>query len=215
MQRDMQTTRWAGSMGLAAAAMMGTALMTACQSQPAGGSGRTDRPSQIVIWEDPLDGGQGTAVRDANNDPERFVVIGTNGAVQFIPDGTVCSDCDTTDATIDVGEGNLIDIRFGVSSVGDDARRPFLVDRASGNFVQLIGGGSSNVTFQVTEEPLEDPNDSSDDLAIAAGTDANPQPNTGGTGGPLGSLCGAAGGILPLFAFCGIAMHIVRQRRRA
>jgi hypothetical protein len=181
-------------------------VLAGCQNQGSGGA--VQLPERIVVWEDPVTGATGSSIRDANNDAERIVLVGTDGRVQFVSDQSVCNDCMTEGATIDLGGGNLIDIRFGVGAVGDDVRRPFLVDRASGNFVQLVGGGDEEVTFQVTTEPFEDPND---DLAIAAGETDNPTLGTGGGGGS-GGLCGALGlgTILPI----GLGLMILMAWRR-
>ncbi len=159
-----------------------------CQSQS---GGATELPREVIVWEDPETGDRGSPIRDVNNDEDRIVVVGTNGDVQFVADGTVCNDCDTEEATITIGSGDLIDIRFGVRQEGDQTRRPFLVDRNSGNFIELVGS-SNAITFQVTSIPLEDPNDSSDDLAIRAGSEDNPTVE-GGSGSGSAPLCGILG----------------------
>jgi len=174
-------------------------------------------PDQVVVWADPQDETrQGIPVRDANNDEGRFVLIGTDDTVQFMPDDPkVCNDCAVNGATITLESGQQIDIRFGVGAVGGDERRPFLVDRTTGNFIQLLGGGSQEVTFQVTDAPLEEDNDRTDDLAIRAGALDNPaaSSDTGGQGGPLGSLCGATGGgIILLLPGILVAWHSSRRR---
>ncbi len=194
---------------------VGTILLIAvglagCQNQ---GSGKpVSVPARIVIWEDPGAGGQGQTIRDANNDENRYVVIGTDGTVQFFPDETVCNDCEANidEAQIDLGNGDLIDLRFGVGATGDDVRRLFLVDVASGNFVQLLGGGEEDVTFQVTTEPLEEPNDDSDDRAIAVGD--GPNPTASDSSSSRTTLCGAVGlGTLgPMF----LALLVPMWRRR-
>ena len=179
---------------LAGCAVVGAGLLLAgCQAQR---EEVTDIPSRIIEWEDPETGVTGANIRDANNEEGRIVLIGTNGRVQFVSDGTVCNDCETEGATIDLGDGNLVDIRFGVGVVGDTNRRPFLVDRETGNFIQLVGGGDDPVTFQVTDTPLEDPNDPTDDLAIEAGDIANPtlESNSDSQSG----LCGILGVTFPL-----------------
>jgi hypothetical protein len=184
-------------------------LLAGCQNQGSGGA--VQLPERIVVWEDPATGVTGSSIRDANNDPDRVVLVGTDGRVQFVADQTVCNDCMTEGATIDLGEGNLIDIRFGIGAVGDDVRRPFLVDRASGNFVELVGGGSEPVTFQVETEPFEEPNDRTDDLALVSGEIDNPTVNGGGGAGS-GGLCGALGlgTILPV----GLGLMILTAWRR-
>jgi hypothetical protein len=175
----------------------------------------TQRPAELVVWDDPDSAGSGTTIRDANNDSTRFVVIGTNGAVQFSPGETVCNDCeaDVDNATIDV-QGNMIDIRFGVGVTGDTNRRLFLVDRESGNFVQLVGGGSAPVEFQVTDTAFEDPDDPSDDQAVAAGTSENPANagDDGGGGTGNSGLCGIFGA--PALILMALAPALMWRRRK-
>ena len=188
--------------------MLAGILSAACQAQS---DGATQLPSRIVLWEDPETGVQGQTIRDANNERDRVVIVGSNGSVQFVSDGTVCNNCETTDATIDLGGGNLIDIRFGVGAVGDDVRRPFLVDRASGNFIQLRGGGDQPVTFEVTGTPLEEPNDRSDDMAIRAGGAANPTLDNSGAD-QSAALCGAAAATIPLVVLGLLLTRLARRR---
>lgn len=183
------------------------ALLTGCQGQRGGGA---QLPSRIIVWEDPETGDQGTPIRDANNDPDRFVVVGTNGRVQFVQDGSVCTDCMTEGATIDLGGGNLIDIRFGVGVVGDEVRRPFLVDRTYGTFVQLVEEGG-DITFQPTATPFEEPDDRSDDMAIPIGETDNPTIEDSGSG--QASTCGAVGGMIPL-VLLGLLLTRLAWRRR-
>lgn len=184
------------------------ALLAGCQTQ--GGDGASELPSQIIVWEDPETGDQGTPIRDANNDENRIAVVGTNGRVQFVQDGSVCNDCRVTDATVELEDGNLIDIRFGVGVVGDEVRRPFLVDRDTGNFIQLVGGGGSRVNFQVTTTAFEEPNDRTDDMAIPAGETANPA--TEDSSSRQAPLCGAAGGMIPLVLLGLLLMRLARRR---
>jgi len=185
----------------------GLASVPGCQTQ--GGGGAAQFPAEIIVWEDPESGNQGSPIRDANNDPERFVVVGTNGRVQFVQDSSVCTDCMTEGATIDLGEGNLIDIRFGVGVVGDDVRRPFLVDRTYGTFVQLVeeGGG---IIFQPTDTPFEEPNDRTDDMAKAAGSEANPTITS--TGARTAPLCGLLGAMMPLTVLALLGLRLLRRR---
>lgn len=184
------------------------AMLAGCQTQR--GDGASELPSRIVVWEDPETGDQGTPIRDANNDENRIAVVGTNGRVQFVQDGTVCNDCRVTEATIELEDGHLIDIRVGVGAVGDNVRRPFLVDRNTGNFVQLVGGGGSPVSFQVTSTPFEEPNDSTDDMAVPVGETDNPTLED--SGGGQASLCGAAGGMIPLVLLGLLLVRLARRR---
>ncbi|MCH7812592.1 MAG: hypothetical protein IID40_01095 [Planctomycetes bacterium] len=187
-----------------------------CQNQGSGG-GPTELPNSVVVYSDPQDPErQGSNVRDANNDDDSFVLIGSNGKVQFMPTPTVCNDCSVTGATITLDGDQLIDIRFGLAPDGTGSRRPFLVDRTSGNFIQLVGGGSSSVTFQVTETVFEEPDDSTDDLADEAGTIDNPAAaaDTGGTGGIIGQFCGATGAMLPLILLGMLALRFSARRRQ-
>lgn len=162
------------------------AWLAGCQTQNV-----TSRPENVVIWEDPETGVQGQTIRDVNNDDDRFVVIGSNGRVQF-SFGSVCNDCDTDldNARIQV-DGAFVDIRFGVAPVGDEIRRSFLVDAQNGTFIELVGGGDEPVTFRATDEVFEDPDDDSDDRAISAGTTSNPSNEAQQESG----LCGALGGL--------------------
>lgn len=168
------------------------------------GSPATSIPDRVVVWADPLDAAStGITIRDANNDAGRFLVVGIDGSVEFFPAETVCNDCtaDIPNAVIDI-DGNQIDIRFGVGVTGEDTeRRPFLVDNANGTFVELVGGGNVDVSFQPTDTPFEDPNDDSDDRAVESGSEANPSVSQAkpSTTSSLPSLCGATGA-LPIWA---------------
>ncbi len=190
--------------------MLAGILSVGCQAA-ADADAVTELPARIVFWEDPVTGNQGQTIRDANNDADRIVIVGSDGAVQFVADGTVCNNCNTTDATIDLGDGNLIDIRFGVGAVGDDIRRPYLVDRASGNFIQLRGGGSQPVTLEVTDTPFEEPNDRSDDMAIPVGDAPNPTLGSSAADQPAG-LCGAAAATIPLVVLGLLLTRFARRR---
>ena len=193
-------------------AIVAAACLAGCQTQQS--QSRVVPPKNIVVWEDPDTGDQGQTIRDANNDEDRFVVVGTNGRVQFLPGGEVCRACDTDidNARIDLGDGHLVDLRFGVGAVGDDVRRLFLVDAASGNFIQLVGGGDKDVTFQVTTEPLEEPNDDSDDRALAAGEAPNPAAGESQSQSREVPLCGALGG--PIMGLLVLLNSLVAWRRR-
>lgn len=206
--------RSANSSNLALLVCFGCSLV-GCQNQGSGG-GPTELPNRVVVYSDPEDSErQGSNIRDANNDDDSFVLIGSNGKVQFMPTPSVCNDCSVTGATITLEGDQLIDIRFGLAPDGTGSRRPFLVDRASGNFIQLVGGGSSSVTFQVTEEAFEDPNDRSDDLAVEASTISNPaaSADTGGQGGIIGQFCGATGAMLPVILLSMLAWRFSARRR--
>jgi len=182
--------------GLALAA--GVAFSPGCQTGTGGGI--TELPADIVVWRDPDTGDTGTTVRDVNNDEERFIVVGTNGRVQFVAGGTVsvCNDCNTEGATIELGSGQLIDIRFGVGVVGDDTRRPFLVDHEFGEFIELVGGGAESITFQPTGQAFEEPDDPDDDLAQVAGQIENPTEQAASGGSGSTPLCGALGKLIPV-----------------
>ena len=187
--------------------------LTGCQSQASGGGDGPSLPKKVVVWGDPEDlSNQGRDIRDANNDGDSYVLIGTNGRVQFMPILRVCDDCDVEGATITLGSGQLIDIRFGVGPDGQGARRPFLVDRASGEFVELLGGGDSTVRFNRADALFEDPDDSSDDLAQAVGETATPvvADNVDRNSG----LCGALGAwMIPMTLAGLLLMRLVRPRR--
>ncbi|MFQ5489184.1 MAG: hypothetical protein ACE5GE_00570 [Phycisphaerae bacterium] len=179
----------------------------ACQQQNV-----TPAAETIVVWADPQDEtSTGQSILDANDDPERFVLIEANSRVVF-SNGDVCNDC-TTDldtATIDLGGDQFIDIRFGRGPDGAGTRRPFLVDAASGNFIQLVG--SDPVTFQVTAEPFEADNDDSDDRAVFAGTQAV----SGGSSASQAAspLCGIlGGGSIGLFLLTLLALTYTRSVR--
>ena len=167
--------------------LLTTVWLAGCPSQE---GAVTSRPSSLVIWGDPenLDS-QGTSVRDWSNNSSEFVVVGTNGQVQFA-DGGVCTSCDADvdNATIRVN-GNTIDILFGVHPDGDDIRRPYLVDRAANTFVDLGGGGDEAVTFTPTTETFGDPEGYN--RAVAVGT----QSNAGGRGEENTGLCGVLGAL--------------------
>lgn len=176
--------------GLGAVALVAV-WFAGCQSQSS--NAVTSRPSRLVVWGDPQGlESRGTAVRDWNNSDADYVVIGTNGQVQFA-DGSVCDSCETDidNARITLGSGDLIDIRFGVHPEGDDTRRPYLVDVAAGTFVDLGGGGDEAVTFTPTTEPFGDPEDETDDRAVVVDEQANP---VGESQNQQTSLCGALGG---------------------
>jgi len=162
-----------------------------CQSSGSRGGG-TQLPADVVVWGDPEDlDNRGRNIRDVDNVDEKHVLIGTDGSVQFSSNPpTVCNDCeaDIDNATIDLGGGNLIDLRFGTAP-GSTERRPFLVDRATGNFIRLV----EQATFQVRDEPFEDPDDSSDDLAVAVDETANPAVSSRSSGSTGSGLCGALG----------------------
>ena len=195
-------------------AVVAAALITvavwgaACQNQGTGGG--TQLPGNVVVWGDPDNlENRGRNVRDANNDEDSFILIGTNGRVQFEPLRLVCDDCTVDGATIELDTGQLIDIRFGIGPDGTGGRRVFLVDRASGEFIELLGGGSSPVEFRRSGALFEDADDRSDDQAVAV--DETPNPTTSTSSGSS-SLCGIFGMILPL-AFTGMLALCLTRRR--
>jgi hypothetical protein len=212
---------WVCTIGLVLAWVV---VSSGCQGQTSllGGGSKPKPPAKIVVWQDPANpDSQGTSIRDVNNDAERFVVIGTDGEVQFVNGTTFSIATDITanvdDASIPVGNGT-VDIRFGAAPSDPTDRRPFLVDRASGYFIQLVGG-NGDVTFQVTNAPFEDPNDPTDDRAIAAGEDDNPlataaSPNTATTN-VLNNLCGIGGaGMIPVTLLGLLGLRFARRRWR-
>ncbi|MCP4248506.1 MAG: hypothetical protein GY778_15770 [bacterium] len=189
--------------------------LVGCQNQGSGG-GPTELPDSVVVFSDPENSErQGSNIRDANNDDESFVMIGSNGKVQFLPVPTVCNDCTVEGATITLDGGQLIDIRFGLAPDGTGSRRPFLVDRTSGEFIELLGGGSDPVEFSRSGAVFEEPDDSSDDLAVEAGTTDNPaaSADTGGQGGLLGQFCGATGAMFPVILLGMLALRFAGRRR--
>jgi hypothetical protein len=191
-------------------ALVATVALTGCQSQ---GGGGVDLPNQVVVWGDPEDPEiQGRNVRDANNDDESFVLIGTNGRVQFEPLRLVCNDCQVEGATIELETGQLIDIRFGLGPDGTGGRRPFLVDRESGEFIELLGGRSEPVEFRRSGAMFEEPDDRADDLAVAVDEAANPTVASNGGGSGSGGLCGALGAAMIPVVLGG--MVLIRQARR-
>jgi hypothetical protein len=187
-----------------------------------GGGGSTLQPSdKIVVWQDPANqDSKGTNIRDVNNDAERFVVIGTGGEVQFVHGTTFLVARDVTanlnDASFNVGNGT-IDIRFGLAPGETTDRRPFLVDRNTGHLIQLVGG-TTEVTFQVTDTAFEDPNDPTNDRAVQAGETDNPlaaaaSPNTPTTNA-LNRLCGIGGaGMIPVILLGLVGLRFARRRR--
>ena len=196
-----------------------------CQSTNGilGGTSTKPKPSaQIVIWQDPADPvSEGTNIRDVNNDSTRFVVIGTDGQVDFVHDTSFLIarniTADVQNASIQVGTGT-IDIRFGLAPGNTTDRRPYLVDRASGNFIQLIGG-DNDVTFQVTTTPFEDPNDATDDQAVDAAAADNPlvtasSPNSASTNF-FNNLCGIGGAAMMLPTLLGmLGLRFAHRRWR-
>ncbi|MFH0983344.1 MAG: hypothetical protein V2A79_17635 [Planctomycetota bacterium] len=200
-------------------------LSSGCQGQSTsllGGGGSKPKPSaKIVVWQDPaIPDSEGTNIRDANNDAARFVVIGTDGQVDFVNSNSflIARDitADVQDASIQVGSG-IIDIRFGVAPSNATDSRAFLVDRASGHFIQLVGG-TSDVTFQVTETQFEDPNDPTDDQAVAAGEADNPLVTAASSNTPttnvLNNLCGVGGaGMIPVVLLGLLGLRFARRRR--
>ena len=196
-------------------------LSSGCQGQNGGGGGGSLQPSdKIVLWEDPANpGAPGTNIRDVNNDAGRFVVIGTGGEVQFVSGKTFLVARDVTanldDASFNVGNGT-IDIRFGLAPGETTGRRPFLVDRNTGHFIQLVGG-TTELTFEVTDAAFEDPNDRTDDQAVEAGEADNPlataaSPNTPTTSA-LNSLCGIGGAaMIPVVLLGLLGLRFARRR---
>jgi hypothetical protein len=167
--------------------LLTTVWLTGCPAQE---GAVTSRPSSLVVWGDPDNpDSQGTAIRDWSNSSSEFVVVGTDGRVQFA-DGGVCTVCeaDVDNAVIRV-DGNAIDILFGVHPDGDDVRRPYLVDSAANTFVDLGGGGGEAVTFTPTTEAFPDPD--GNNRAVAVGT----QSNAGNAAQRSTGLCGIVGAL--------------------
>ena len=209
-------------LGLVLAVVAG---LSGCQSTNGilGGTSTKPKPSaQIVVWQDPADpASEGTNVRDVDNDPTRFVVIGTDGQVDFVHNTSFRIaqgiTADVQSASIQVGTGT-IDIRFGLAPGNTTDRRPYLVDRVSGNFIQLVGG-TNDVTFEVTTAPFENPDDASDDRAVDAGAADNPlvqaaSPNSAGTNA-LNKLCGIGGAAMMLPTLLGmLGLRFAHRRWR-
>lgn len=212
---------WVCTVGLVVSLVV---LSSGCQGTSlfGGGSSKPKPSAKIVVWQDPANpDSQGTNIRDVNNDSERFVVIGTEGKVHFVH-GTTFSiatniGANVDDASIAVDAGT-IDIRFGAAPSDPTDRRPLLVDRTSGHYIQLLGG-SGGVTFQVTDAQFEDPDDSTDDRAVAAGEADNPlvtvaSPNTATTNA-LNNLCGIGGaGMIPVALLGLLGLRFARRRRQ-
>jgi hypothetical protein len=184
----------------------------------AGGCGLTQNdtrqlPTEVVVWgdPDPENEEQFTSVRDANDVSDRWVLIGTDGQVEF-SNGLVCRECTVSDATISLSGTPRMNIRFGTGPDGEGERRPFLVS-TDGFYIELVTSGDS-VTFQEEEAVFEENDDPSDDLAERVDTMANP--TLGDQGGSSGfSLCGAGViGFLPLMLL-GLVLTPRTRRRRA
>ena len=178
----------------------------ACQQQNV-----TSAPEAFAIWADPLDEtSTGPTILDANDDENRFVRIDDRGLVVFST-GDVCNDC-TTDletATIDLGDDAFIDLRFSRGPDNAGTRRIYLVDTASGNYIQLLGSGP--VTFQVPEETLEEDNDDSHDRAVFVRA-ASASGSSSGSSSPLCGILG--GGSIGLFVMALLALTFTRRSVR-
>lgn len=133
----------------------------------------TELPKRLVAWGDPDPNSDATAVavRDVNDLDDRFVVIGTNGLVQFSV-GKVCRDCAVEGATIFIDGEPRMHVRFGGGPHGAAERQPYLVS-TNGFYVQLLSD-SNVVMFQEEDLPFEPQNDPSDDLAERVGVIDNP-----------------------------------------
>jgi hypothetical protein len=169
-------------------------------------------PTEVVVWgdPDPENDGEFTSVRDANDVSDRWVLIGTDGQVQF-SNGKVCRECSVADATILVNETPRINIRYSTGPDGAGERRPFLVS-TDGFYIELVTSGDS-VTFQEEEAVFEQDDDPSDDLAERVGTTPNPTLEDQGDSGGF-SLCGAGViGFLPL-TLLGLVLTPWARRRR-
>jgi hypothetical protein len=157
------------------------------------------------VWGDPASDSEGTTIRDVNDLEDRFVVVGAEGGVQF-SDGTVCSDCTVTDATIRIDNTARMHIRFGTGPGGGDVRRPYLVS-TDGFYIELVGA-EGGVTFQEEDLRFEEPDDPPDDLAEQVGTTQNPLVAQSRTA----PLCGPA---LVLFApLTALGMAFMRRGSR-
>ena len=137
-----------------------------------GGGGGTSLPKEIVMWgdPDPESDAMFATVRDVNNEDDRFVVIGTDGKVQFSV-GKVCNVCTVEGSTILV-DGGRINIRFGPGLNGTGERRPFLVND-EGYYIQLVTKADT-VVFVAETVVFEEPDNPDDDLAVRVGSFPNP-----------------------------------------
>jgi hypothetical protein len=196
-----------------AAILVGTVALAGCGLLQTGGGGTVDTstlPAEYVVWGDPASDDQHPLVRDANNLSDRGLFVGSDGRVVFSA-GNVCDSCTVERAVISVNEVPLVAIRFGPDLNGENVRRPYLVsaDEAA-VLIQLVSEGDA-IVFQETDEPFEDPDDSSDDLAVVDGVVENPDYNP-----PNQGLLGSCGqGMLlwaPLTAL-GIGLMYAGRRR--
>lgn len=190
---------------------------------------KTDEPFELVaadliIWGDPQSDAASAAVRDVDDNLDRFIAVGSDGFVQLF-NSDICPDCTVDGASITVADELEMSIRFGPGPNGGTERKPFLVS-ADGYYVRLTG--DDTVTLEETAEPFEDEDDPSDDLATESGTGENPAPGdfpdddlavvAGVVENPsvekaTGGLCGEAlGTFAPLTALVMVFMHLGRRR---
>ncbi|MFH0980172.1 MAG: hypothetical protein V2A79_01365 [Planctomycetota bacterium] len=139
-----------------------------------GGSGVPALPDEIIVWGDPDPANQDdeyASIRDVNDLDERFVVIGTNGMVQFANE-KVCTVCEAEGATILIDGTPRINIRFGSGPDGFGGRRPFLVS-TDGYYIEVVEQNNA-IIFQEEIERFEEDDYLGDDLAEQVGTIPNP-----------------------------------------
>jgi hypothetical protein len=173
----------------------------------------TSRPAELVVWGDPDPENDGLypAVRDVNNVEDRWIVVGTDGRVQF-SNGKVCTGCTVEDATISLSGTPRMNIRYSTGPNDDGPRRPFLVS-TDGFYIELVTSGEA-VTFQEEDVVFEENDDPSDDLAVQADTTPNPAVEEGGGSSSRTGLCGAGLiGVLPLTLLGLVLMPRARRRR--
>ena len=171
----MKRQRVSAGVCVVGAGVMLTITLTGCDLF-GGGNRITELPAEVVIWSDPDPDNEDTywSIRDVNDDPARFVVIGTGGEVQFNI-GKVCNVCDVDGATIAIDGTPRMNIRFGLGPDGTGPRRPFLV-ATDGFYIELVSEGDS-ITFQEEDLRFEENDNSSDDLAQPVGVIPNPTLN--------------------------------------
>ena len=131
-------------------------------------------PAEVVVWGDPDAGNNETfwAVRDADDSELAYLVVGTDGRVQF-SNGKVCNVCAVENSTILVDGMPRMNIRFSSGPDGEGNRYPFLVS-TDGFYIELVADTGDAVIFQAEDTVFEEEDDPSDDLAERAGTIANP-----------------------------------------
>ncbi|MCP4594727.1 MAG: hypothetical protein GY842_28680, partial [bacterium] len=147
-------------------------VVTGCDTL-GGGGGITELPADVVVWGDADTENDATyaSIRDANDLEDRFVLIGSEGEVQFNI-GKVCEACTVEGSVILVDGEERILIRFGTGPDTEGERRPFLVS-TDGFYIELVTEGEV-VLFQEEDVRFEEPDDATDDLARRVGTIPNP-----------------------------------------